>query len=67
MELKLKFTDKQNVTYILIFDESDLASGLVTLRNMITGEEKVVALNTIADAINAKKPSRCAEYIGGIH
>jgi histidyl-tRNA synthetase len=67
MELKLKFTDKENVPYVLIFEEAKLASGLVKLKNALTGEEKTIEITAVADVLSRKTDSRCTEYIGGIH
>lgn len=67
MELKLKFTDKENVPYVLILEESKLASGVIKLKNALTGEEKTVALTALTDVISEKTDLRCSEYIGGIH
>jgi histidyl-tRNA synthetase len=67
MELRLKFTDKENESYELILGEDNLAKGLVKLKNMLTGEEKTVALTVVADALCKNTESRCSEYVGGIH
>jgi histidyl-tRNA synthetase len=67
MELKLKFTDKENVPYLLIFKEEELASGVVNLKNMITGEEKKVLLNDLSASISVKNDLSRPYSLCGIH
>lgn len=67
MDLKLKFTDKENTTYELILEESSFSTGYGRLKNMLTGEERTIELNMLTQLMNAKIDARFLESACGIH
>jgi histidyl-tRNA synthetase len=47
----LEYAGKKNIIFTVIVGPNDLKEGLVTLRDMASGEEKRVSMNLIADEI----------------
>ena len=67
MELKLKFKDKENNSYELILEESNLTAGQVKLRNILTGEEKLFDLNALTESTEENDKKKTPEWAYGIH
>lgn len=47
----LEYAGKKNVAFVVIVGPNDLKEGLVTIRDMASGDEKRVSMNLIADEI----------------
>jgi histidyl-tRNA synthetase len=47
----MKYTDTLNATYVIILGERDLEKGMATVRNMKTGEQSEVKLDSLNDFI----------------
>jgi|GEM_PF-5053583 len=67
MDLKLKFTDKENTAFELTLGESSFRTGLAKLKNLLTGEEKSVELSAVSETLNIKLDSRLLEASCSIH
>ncbi|MCR5826632.1 MAG: histidine--tRNA ligase [Oscillospiraceae bacterium] len=48
---KMNYADKLGVPFILILGEDELASGVVTLKNMLTGEQQKLSPEAAADFV----------------
>lgn len=52
IKAKFKYADKLNIPFTIVIGDDEIANNNVTLKNMITGEQKTL---TIEDAINIMK------------
>ena len=51
---KMKYADKWNIPYVIIIGEEERNTGLYTLKNMQTGEQKTLSLEDIIKNIKEK-------------
>ena len=54
MKKKMKYADKWRVPYVIIIGEEERKTGLYSLKNMKTGEQKTLSLEDVIKTI-AKK------------
>ena len=48
---KFKYADNLNVKYVIIIGEDEIKNNLVTLKNMVTGEQETIELQKAIDII----------------
>ena len=48
MKKKMNYANKQNVPYAIIIGEDELSTNTVTLKNMITGEQKNISVDEVS-------------------
>ena len=51
MKKQMSRANELHVPYVAIIGESELAEGKVTLKNMTTGEQTLLAIDRLADAV----------------
>lgn len=51
MKAKMKYADKLKIPFVVIIGENERKSGMVTLKNMISGEQKLVTVTEAVDLI----------------
>ncbi len=51
---RIKYADAIKVPYVCVLGESEIAEGKVNLKNMKSGEQQTLALNSVATAIQSK-------------
>ena len=47
MKKKMKYADKWNIPYVIIIGEKEKLTGLLTLKDMKTGEQQTLSLDEI--------------------
>ena len=47
MKKKMNYANKQNVPYVIIIGEDEVAQNKVTVKNMITGEQELKNIDEI--------------------
>ena len=47
----MKYANAANIPFVAIVGESEIAQGKVTLKNMVTGEQKLLTVAEVIDAI----------------
>lgn len=52
LKSQLKRANKMNARYALLLGEEELAEGLVTIKNLMTGEQSRVSQDSVVDVIN---------------
>lgn len=66
MKKQLSYADSRKIPYIMMAGENEINQGVVTVKSMVTGEQKAIKLNDIeafaATEIKKGKPSH-----GGVH
>ena len=55
---KMNYADKLRVPFVLILGEDEIASGAVTCKNMMTGEQQKLSLSAAADLVAAAVASQ---------
>ncbi len=51
LDKRIGYADKLGVPYVMLIGENEVADGLVTLRNMQTGEESKITASEVANAL----------------
>ncbi len=51
MEKQLKYADKKNIPYVVIIGPEEAAQNKVTVKNLTTGEQKIIDQSTLIEAI----------------
>jgi len=51
---QMKYADKERVRYVLILGEDELAKGVTTVRDMLTGEQEEISMDSVLDYILKK-------------
>lgn len=51
LKAKMKYADKLEIPYVIVVGEDEVNSGVVKIKNMITGNEKECQINNIANLI----------------
>lgn len=59
LKAKLKYADKLQIPYVIIIGEDEINSGVVSVKNMATGEEKKANIGIDGDKINVDEVLRC--------
>lgn len=59
LKAKLKYADKLQIPYVIIIGEDEINSGVVSVKNMATGEEKKANIGIDGDKINADEVLKC--------
>lgn len=54
MKKKMKYADKWNIPYVIIIGEEERMTGLLTLKNMKTGEQKKLSVDEIITEVTNK-------------
>ena len=52
LKAKLKYADKLKIPYVIIVGEDEINSGVVSVKNMATGEEKEANISIDANNVN---------------
>jgi histidyl-tRNA synthetase len=52
LKAKLKYADKLQIPYVIIIGEDEINSGIISVKNMATGEEKKVNISFNSNEIN---------------
>lgn len=55
LKAKLKYADKLQIPYVIIVGEDEINSGVISVKNMITGEEKKANILTDGENINVEE------------
>ena len=58
-KVKLKYADKLQIPYVIIIGEDEINSGVVSVKNMATGEEKKANIGIDGDKINVDEVLKC--------
>ena len=59
LKAKLKYADKLQIPYVIIIGEDEINSGVVSVKNMATGEEKKANIGIDGDKINVDEVLKC--------
>ncbi len=59
LKVKLKYADKLQIPYVIIIGEDEINSGVVSVKNMATGEEKKANIGIDGDKINVDEVLKC--------
>ena len=59
LKAKLKYADKLQIPYVIIIGEDEINSGVVSVKNMATGEEKKANIGIDGDKINVDEIISC--------
>ena len=59
LKAKLKYADKLEIPYVIIIGEDEINSGVVSVKNMATGEEKKANIGIDGDKINVDEIISC--------
>ena len=59
LKAKLKYADKLQIPYVIIIGEDEINSGVVSVKNMATGEEKKANIGIDGDKINVDEIIKC--------
>ena len=59
LKAKLKYADKLQIPYVIIIGEDEINSGVVSVKNMATGEEKKANIGIDGDKINVDDVLKC--------
>lgn len=55
MKAKMKYANKLGIPFVVIIGEDEVSNNTVTLKNMTTGEQKIVAIDNISDEIKIQE------------
>lgn len=55
LKAKFKYADKLNIPYVIVIGEDEIKGNNVTLKNMMTGEQKLDTLENIIKEINNRE------------
>ena len=47
MKQKMKYADKLGVPYVIVIGSDEVSNKVVTLKNMVTGEQEVVQIDSL--------------------
>jgi histidyl-tRNA synthetase len=50
----MKYADKMNFTYIIVLGDDEIDSNKTVLKNMKTGEQKDVSIDSIVDRLSGQ-------------
>ena len=53
LKAKMKYADKLEIPYVIVVGEDEVNSGVVKIKDMITGNEKECQINNIANLIRS--------------
>ena len=59
LKVKLKYAYKLQIPYVIIIGEDEINSGVVSVKNMATGEEKKANIGIDGDKINVDEVLKC--------
>ena len=51
MKKQMTYADKKNIPYVALVGENEIANNMVTLKNMLTGEQESVAITELAEKL----------------
>jgi histidyl-tRNA synthetase len=49
MDKQMKYANKRNIPYVIIMGESEVKEGLVSIKNMVTGQQEKIAMTELAN------------------
>lgn len=49
MDKQMKYANKRNIPYVIIMGESEAKEGLVSIKNMVTGQQEKIAMTELAN------------------
>lgn len=55
IKAKFKYADKLDIPYVIVIGEEEIKENKVTLKNMQTGEQQIITIDTVIEIINNKK------------
>ena len=56
LEKQLKYADKKGIPYVIIIGQEEVDKNIVTLKNLLTKEQRQVTINEVCTLLQEAKP-----------
>ena len=54
MKKHMTYADKKSIPYVALVGENEITNNVVTLKNMLTGEQESVAVSSLIDKLKSE-------------